>query len=57
MLKAGTIDDRDVPSLILNQAGSLQRTRRRGHARSLYPQHHGKEFLREQKFIRLHSVG
>ena len=34
----------------------MQCARRSGHAGALHPQHHGQEFLREQKFIRLHAV-
>ena len=55
-LQAAAIEDRDVATPIPDEACPLQGARRDGNASPLHPQHHGQEFLCEQKLIRLHAV-
>src|ERR1700722_15881137 len=55
-LQATSIENHDVAARVTDETGPLQAARRRSDAGPLYPQHHGQEFLREQKFVRLHAI-
>src|SRR5579863_3078009 len=54
--QAAAVDDRDVAAVVADKAGALQSAGRNRNAGTLHAQHHGQEFLREQKLVRLHAV-